>query len=236
MYPFLTGYENLIHFARMVKGSAAADNVSSVVILFTIIVAGGIVASEFSWGTVKLLTIRPASRMEVLLSEYAAVLLYALMMLAVLLVASLTVGGLFFGFSGQEGASFWTLTSGETETNAFFYIMRQYSFVSIPLVMMATFAFMISALFRNSALAIGLSIFLYLTGSVFVEAFSQYRWTKYILFANTDLRPYFEGTAHMAGGTLSFSITTLLVLFYRFLGFGFWVVAALAYTKRDIAV
>lgn len=36
---------------------------------------------------------------------------------------------------------------------------------------------------------------------------------------------------HIAGGTLSFSITTLLVYFI-----GFWVVAALVYTKRDIAI
>lgn len=37
--------------------------------LFTIIIAAGIVASEFNWGTIKLLLIRPISRTKILISK-----------------------------------------------------------------------------------------------------------------------------------------------------------------------
>ena len=43
--------------------------------IFTIIVAGGIVAGEFSTGTIKLLLIRPINRTKILVSKYLATLL-----------------------------------------------------------------------------------------------------------------------------------------------------------------
>lgn len=46
--------------------------------LFTIIVAAGIIANEFKWGTIKLLLIRPITRTKILLSKYVSVLLFAL--------------------------------------------------------------------------------------------------------------------------------------------------------------
>ena len=49
----------------------------SVVSLLTIIIAAGIVAHEFRWGTIKLLLIRPITRTKILLSKYTAVLLFA---------------------------------------------------------------------------------------------------------------------------------------------------------------
>src|SRR5699024_5352275 len=38
--------------------------------LFTIVIAAGIIAHEFRWGTIKLLLIRPISRSTILLSKY----------------------------------------------------------------------------------------------------------------------------------------------------------------------
>ncbi len=42
--------------------------------LFTIIIAAGIVANEFNWGTIKALAIRPLSRFQILLSKYMTML------------------------------------------------------------------------------------------------------------------------------------------------------------------
>ena len=66
--------------------------------------------------------------------------------------------------------------------------------------MLATMAFMLSAVFRNSSLAVGFSIFLLVMGNtatVFLAA--KFEWTKYILFANTDLSQYMNGTPLVEG-------------------------------------
>ncbi|WP_241840497.1 hypothetical protein [Fictibacillus sp. S7] len=53
---------------------------------------------------------------------------------------------------------------------------KEYGFASILLLMMATFAFMMSTIFRNSSLAIGFSIFLSMSGTVAVQLLSKYEW------------------------------------------------------------
>jgi len=44
--------------------------------LFAIVIGAGIVAAEFSTGTIKLLLIRPVNRFKILLSKYLATLLF----------------------------------------------------------------------------------------------------------------------------------------------------------------
>ena len=81
--------------------------------------------------------------------------------------------------------------------------------------MLATMAFMISAVFRNSSLAIGLSIFLMFTGAELTGLLAmKFEWAKYVLFANTDLMQYFEGVPMVEGMTLPFSLIMISRLLY----------------------
>jgi ABC-2 type transport system permease protein len=99
------------------------------------------------------------------------------------------------------------------------------------MLMLATMAFMISAAFRNSSLAIGLSLFLLFMGGQVTRLISmKYEWAKYILFANTDLLQYFEGSPMVEGMTLGFSVTILIVYFLLFQAVAFYV-----FKKRDVA-
>lgn len=80
-------------------------------------------------------------------------------------------------------------------------------------------------------MAIGLSIFLMFAGNTLVMFVSQYSWSKYILFANTNLQQYFNGSEPMIEGmSLAFSLTVLAIYFAVFLA-----AAWTAFTKRDIA-
>ncbi|MBZ5200275.1 ABC transporter permease [Planomicrobium chinense] len=204
---------------------------SSLLSLFTIIVAAGIVANEFKWGTIKLLLIRPISRTKILLAKYVSVLVFAATLLAALLVFSWIVGALFFGVNGLSPDIVITTAEGYAERNAIKEILMSYGLKMITLIMMATFAFMISTIFRSSAMAIGLSIFLMMAGSAIVSFVSQYEWSKYILFANTNLSQYFNGAQPIVEGmTLTFSVVVLVVYFAAFL-----VAAWVAFTKRDVA-
>ena len=208
----------------------SSSNLSSLITLFTIIIAAGSVASEFSWGTIKLLLIRPVSRSKILLSKYISSFLFALLLLVVLFGLSFLVGGLFFGFDQVSTPHLAYIDGNVVESSMALHMMSQYGFNSVNLVMMVTFAFMISTVFRSNSLAIGLAIFLMFTGTQIVMIFSKYSWAKYILFANTDLTQYLNGTPIVEGMTMTFSIVALLVYFVIFNLFS-WVI----FNKRDVA-
>lgn len=199
--------------------------------LFTIIVSAGIVASEFTWGTVKLLLIRPINRNRILLSKYLTVLIFALLMLSILFVFSTLLGAILFGMP-EKAIPYLNYFGGEVvEQSMVVHLLIYYGLSSIEMIMLTTMAFMISSVFRNSSLAIGLSLFLMFTGSQFTALLSiKFSWAKYILFANTDLMQHVEGFPLLEGMTLSFSILVLLVYYLLFLFLAFYV-----FKKRDVA-
>ncbi|MFO1446393.1 ABC transporter permease [Bacillus sp. Bva_UNVM-123] len=215
MWTFVNEAQSLISFAG----------------LFTIIIAAGIVASEFSWGTIKLLLIRPFGRSSILLSKYVTVILYGLFFLAILYALSVLVGFILFGAPSEE-VSHLAYVNGEViERNIVFHLIGQYLLSSIDVLLVATMAFMISTVFRNSSLAIGLSLFLLFTGNtVTMLLASKFAWTKYFLFANTNLTVYFDGVPPVEGMTLSFSIIMLIIYFVVF-----HLLSFLVFHKRDVA-
>ncbi len=212
-----------------------ADNAGllSIVSLLTIIIAAGIVAHEFRWGTIKLLLIRPISRTKILLSKYISVLLFALFTLLFVLIISWITGAVIFGIDGANPHMLiydFNSDSGYRLASVFNEIVSGYGYGLVNLVMMSTFAFMISAVFRNSSLAIGVAIFLMMGGNMIVGIFQDKPFAKYILFANTDLKQYADGYVMIEGMTLGFSIIVLIVYYLIFLALS-WAV----FTKRDVA-
>ncbi|WHY65825.1 ABC transporter permease [Neobacillus sp. SuZ13] len=199
--------------------------------LFTIIISAGIVASEFNWGTIKLLLIRPINRSKILTSKYLTVILFAFGLLAVLFVFSALLGTILFGMPEQP-VPYLNYSNGQvTEQPIIIHLMIYYGLSSIDTIMLATMAFMISSVFRNSSLAIGLSLFLLFTGAQFTVLLSlKFSWAKYILFANTNLMQYVEGTPMVEGMSMSFSIIMLLIYFAVFQLLAFTV-----FKKRDVA-
>lgn len=206
-----------------------ATNFTGIATLFTIVIAAGIVSNEFSWGTVKLLLIRPVSRSKILLSKYVSTILFALFMLVLLFSFSYLIGILLFGFSGAD-LPYLAYQEGQVvEKNMITHIITLFGFQSVNLVMMVTFAFMISTVFRSSSLAIGISLFLMFTGPQLVQLFSNYDWAKYILFAHTNLQQYMDGTPVVEGMTMSFSVIMLILYFVLFIALS-WVI----FNKRDV--
>lgn len=192
------------------------------VFIFSVVIAADIVAGEFTWGTIKLLLIRPVGRSKVLLSKYIAVLLYMLGLLALLFVSSLAIGLILFGAAAPEGAPF--TMSG---------VLKEYGFRIVDLTINVTFAFMISTVFRSSTLAISLAfIIMFASGSVMTALIAlKKEWGKYMLFANTDLGVYFGGRQPpFEGMTLGFSVTMLLLYYAVFLALA-WTI----FRKRDVA-
>ncbi|WP_163100435.1 ABC transporter permease [Peribacillus alkalitolerans] len=209
------------------------DNVDNigVVGVFTIIIAAGIVASEFSWGTIKLLLIRPIKRTKILLSKYITTLLFGLFLIVILFTFSGIVGLILFG-TPDENTPHLLYSDGKVkEQSMLIYLAISYSLKSITTLILVTMAFMVSAVFRNSSLAIGISLILMFMGTQLTMILaSKFEWAKYIVFANTDFMQYIDGTPMVEGMTATFS--TVMILLYLAL---FLILAFTVFKKRDVA-
>lgn len=206
-----------------------SKNLMSLITLFTIIVGAGIIANEFSRGTIKLLAIRPITRGTILYSKYVTTILYALVLMGLLFVTSVIAGFLLFPF---EDATYLTIIQGNViEHSMLLEVFKWYLYSGTDLIIMMTIAFVIATVFRSSSLAIGLSIFLLFTGKQVVMLLQSYSWAKYILFANSDFTQFLNPFPFVEGLTPLFSVGVLavyLVIFHLLTYFVF--------TKRDIAV
>jgi len=199
--------------------------------LFVVIIAGDSIAGEFSTGTIKLLLIRPASRLKILLSKYYATIIYGIFLLVVLFLSSFLFNGILYGFSGWSQPLLSVSADGIIqEESTFIHLWQTYLYGTVATVMYVTLAFMISAVFRSSAMAIGISIFAMFAGNLVTALFQQYSWSKYSLFANIDLTQYSGNFAFRDEMTMGFSVTVLIVYFVIF-NILSWAV----FTRRDVA-
>lgn len=204
-------------------------NLINLLAIFTVVVAADSVAGEFSAGTIKVLLIRPVRRWKILLSKYVGSMLFAVFGMVILFAAALLIGGLAWGFDGAGVPHLFVQDGVVHERSMFLQSWLMYGYECISMVMIVTFAFMISSAFRSSSMAIGISIGLMFMGSLIVQLLMRFDWIKYFLFANLDLRMYLEDRPIIEGMTMGFSITMLLLYFAVFNS-----VAWLLFTKRDV--
>ena len=199
----------------------------SLVTLFTVIVAGGIMASEFSQGTIKMLLTRPVKRWKILTSKYITTMLFAVLLSVITVAATALAGLLFFGI-GEGTFLVWT-GSEVTEGSYWLEALKLVALSFASVWMIGTFAFMLGTLFRSSSLAIGLSIFLMFTGVQAVFLLSNYEIVKYYLFTHTDLTQYYTGFMLAPDITMTMSLIVLSVYFIIFMALSY-----ITFNKRDI--
>lgn len=208
----------------------AASNLMTIITIFVAVIAGDMVAGEFSSGAIKLLLVRPASRAKILWAKYTSVLLFGFLFIVFLLVASLILGGLAFGFDGANAPAVHSDGIGKSVTVPMgLDMIRSYAFAAVPMMMTVTVSFMISVLFRSSSLAIAISILLLFVGSSISMLLQRYDWDKYVLFTNENLSQYITGEPLIPGMTMLFSVVVLCGYFILF-----HIVAWVAFSKRDI--
>jgi len=189
--------------------------VVSLITMFTAAIAGGIVASEFNKGTIKLLLIRPMRRSKILLSKYLAVMSFGFIGVVVVGAVSFLINSILFGFSGSF--------QGITNT------IQIFGLKSLQIVMYATIAFMLSVISRNAALAVGISLVTIILGPQVTSAFSAYPWAKYLVFAHTDPSLLFAGNLFGVSVVFSASIWVLYFMLFNLIS---WI----SFEKRDIVV
>lgn len=136
-------------------------------VILVIIIGGGMVASEFSKGTIRLLLIRPVSRWKVLLSKLLSLLIigFAVSVIGIVILSIST--GFVYGMDTYKIPLLETYNNGIIEVNFFKYLIPKIALSSISIIFIASLVFMISTLAKNTALAVAISMVLYL-GTPFV--------------------------------------------------------------------
>lgn len=201
------------------------DNLSLLIALATISIAGSILPKEYAMGTIKFLMIRPASRSKILLSKYITVLSFMFLFYLVVLVFGFVVGGIIYGFGTLSQT---TALLGNSPMNIVASVGKEYLYSMINIIMYSTIAFMIAVLVRNSSLANGITIPLFFVGGTLPLFISRYWWAKYILFTNLDLSKYDSALPPTNEMSLGFSLTILALYYILFLAISFF-----TFQKRD---
>ena len=200
---------------------------ASVVLLFTVIVAAGIVAAEFSQGTIKMLLSRPVKRWKILTSKFITVNLFGTLL--ILIGYLLTVGFAYILFQTGDGQVLsWNgqeVVEASILGKSLYMLVLSFGSVFIT----STFAFMIGVVFRSSSMAIGLSLFLYFTGTSIVMLLARFEFAKYLVFTHMDLTQFETGYKIIEDITLPFSLAVIFVYIVVFLVTSYW-----TFIKRDV--
>jgi ABC-2 type transport system permease protein len=198
-----------------------SSNLLIVLQVFCLIIAGDIVSSEFSSGTIKLLLIRPVNRVKILFSKYLTVIVIATLLATAHFLFSSILGILWFYDSFFEFGVNVFIVAGA-------YVLR-----FLELIVICSIAFTLSVLTRSSSFAIGTTIFLTFSSGTFLIVMNErgMEWGRYLLFANTDLQQYFFGTPPFEGMTFLFSVGVIIVYLIGFGGLAGWF-----FGRRDVDV
>ncbi|WP_346869817.1 ABC transporter permease [Clostridium sp. UBA5119] len=206
----------------------------SVAIILCIIIGGGIVSSEYSTGTVRLLMIRPVSRWKILFSKLISVFIIGYGVLLITVILNIISSGIVNGFGGlaTKVISF----SGETivKQNFVISIIPKLLFSSISLIFIIALVFAISTIIKNTALAVGLTTVAYLGSSVatMIMASLGMRWVgKTILpymnlstfITNSDYTEMFKSqysiVLNSTMGAIQLSVFATILIIASFLVF-----------------
>lgn len=187
--------------------------------LIVIVIGGGIVSGEFSGGTIKFLLINPVKRWKILASKYFTTVTFGFILIAVAFILSAVTTLTIYG-GDHISASYISVVDGKiSEIPGFVYCIKSYLLSSIEIVVMSTLAFAISSVARSSALAIGISVMAYFSGSTIMLILSQLNlsWGRYLIFANVDISRILEGSPMFMGQTVSGAICVIAVHMVIFL-------------------
>lgn len=131
-------------------------------VIIVIIVGGGIVSNEFSSGTIRLLLIRPIKRWKVLTSKLLMLFIMAIGILLISEFILIITTGLLYGFKGY-GIGVIDVVQGKIiESNFWIYMMKNLLISSAGIVFMIGLVFFITTVIKNTAVAVGVSLIVYL--------------------------------------------------------------------------
>lgn len=210
------------------------DEYSIFIIIFIIMIVGGIVSSEFEKGTVKMLLVKPYKRGKILLAKYIVSLLMILFIFVITVVFQVIVGGVVFGFDSLSiPAVVYNFDTNSVVTYNMFEYVLIIAVNKLPIyVLLTTLAFALSSIFANTVIAVVLPILGNVASAVINQLASMYSIRQLAVFPtlNWDFTQFLFGRLPAYEFT-SFGFAVCVCVVY-------WVimvsVAWIAFRKREI--
>lgn len=136
------------------------DEYSIFLVIFVVMIAGGIVSSEIEKGTIKMLLVKPYKRWKILLAKYIVSLMMILFIFVVTVLMQILIGGIIFGFDSLSiPAVVYNFNTNSLESYNLFAYLGILSLSKLPIyILLGTLAFAVSCIFGNTVLAIILPI------------------------------------------------------------------------------
>lgn len=216
---------------NLYKSLVDTSDLNLLVGIFVTIIASAMVSKEFSMGTIKLLLIRSYSRSKILTSKYIATLLITVTYYMSLYIGTIVVA--LFTSEINSTTEYVYLSSDWTymHYNFWFYFLGILASNLIYLIIIATIAFSLSTISRNTSLSLGTTLgILFLGPLLMLYLSSKTELAKYLLMANWNLTNYLPGNNPSIEG-MTFTFSMIINSLYLFL---LLFAAYYSFNKKDI--
>ncbi|WP_368646386.1 ABC transporter permease [Alkalibacterium putridalgicola] len=209
----------------------SASSVNALTGIFVTIIASAMVSKEFSMGTIKLLLIRTQSRTKILTSKYITTVLLAFFYYGLLYLSTAIFALFTTDMNPTSEYVFMTMNGTYEHVQFLSYFAGLVASNLVYLVIIASLAFMLSTLTRNTSLSLGATLgAIFLGTGVTQYLASQTDLAKYLITANWSLENYLPGRmTYIEGVSLPFSAIVNVVYVGVFLGLSYY-----AFNKQDV--
>ncbi len=138
------------------------------VALFAVLLGGWLMASEFQQGTIRLLMIRPKTRMKILMAKFIAAFVLSIGIYTAGSILNLITNGILFGF-GDFSFPNYTIAG---QLSFFAYYAPKFLACTVTIIFAFSVAFMLSVLVKNAAVSIAVPIAGFIASNMVMAAFS----------------------------------------------------------------
>lgn len=206
------------------------SSITFAIFIYIILVSSSILSNEYSLGTIKQTAIKPIKRWKLLTSKFIALISFNCLLFVFLFLTRLLVGFILFNKNGFGNIDIILDNNMPIERNVIQYTLTTYFLDFIKLIVISSFAFMISVLSRSTTLALTSALILFLSSNLIAGLLSDYSLGKYTLFPNLNLKQFLLGNSVVTSGlSLKFSV---IILSLHFIAFS--TMSLLTFEKRDI--
>lgn len=175
---------------------------SLVIAFLSVIISGGFIAREFQTGTIRLLLVRPKTRIKIALSKLFAVLIIAFVLYVAGILLNVLSNGIVYGFSDLAFPNY-TISSGAGGVSFFAYFAPKFFMCFVSVLFACATAYLLSIVTRNTAIAVAIPLLLFV-GALIVMSTIKHNadaaWLAYTPLPYIDLSTYFINPATVSDG------------------------------------
>ena len=225
--------------AKTTLNEIITNNITLISIII-VVIAGGIVANEFQKGTIRLLVIRPSKRWKILLSKFLAVISLTIIFGVITYIMSFITCGISFGFKELFINDLSVVGTQVVKTSYIASTISALFIQLIPIIFIALGAFFLSTITNNTALSVGLSIFVLMGSNLAMMILLMLKFP----FIDLTFLPYLNFNQFVPMNKITLLDNYLMYqIYYTFpkalLVLGIWgvilyTISNIIFTKKDI--